>query len=212
MAEDTVCTIGVYGGRQPSILVNNHLVYGRIPDPGTQPDIIADVPKNRLVANLNPASDGMTDNPRLPLEMFAAWLANGDVGFSSLAIVQRLTGITMTVNGTREHGCEDTPKDPGDLRRILGMFDMVPSARAYLSLMRDVSEDWKNIIDHWDELEKQYRKEEHNPSGCAPKTYRILKRLNMKSTPNGTASCLIICSSEPDCQSSPASKENTSPV
>lgn len=154
MAEDTVCTIGVYGGRQPSILVNNHLVYGRIPDPGTQPDIIADVPKNRLVANLNPASDGMMDNPRLPLEMFAAWLANGDVGFSSLAIVQRLTGITMTVNGTREHGCEDTPKDPGDLRRILGMFDMVPSARAYLSLMRDVSEDWKNIIDHWDELEK----------------------------------------------------------
>lgn len=154
MAEDTVCTIGVYGGRQPSILVNNHLVYGRIPDPGTQPDIIADVPKNKLVANLNPASDGMTDNPRLPLEMFAAWLANGDVGFSSLAIVQRLTGITMTVNGTRGHGCEDTPKDPGDLRRILGMFDMVPSARAYLSLMRDVSEDWKNIIDHWDELEK----------------------------------------------------------
>lgn len=124
MAEDTVCTIGVYGGRQPSILVNNHPVYGRIPDPGTQPDIIADVPKNRLVANLNPASDGMTDNPRLPLEMFAAWLANGDVGFSSLAIVQRLTGITMTVNGTREHGCEDTPKDPGDLRRILGMFDI----------------------------------------------------------------------------------------
>ena len=57
------------------------------------------------------------------------------------------------------------------------MFDMVPSARAYLSLMRDVSEDWKNIIDHWDELEKQYRKEEHNPSGCAPKTYRMLKRL-----------------------------------
>lgn len=154
MVEDTVCTIGVYGGRQPSIFVNNHLVYGRIPDPGTQPDIIADVPKNRLVANLNPASDGMTDNPRLPLEMFAAWLANGDVGLSSLAIVQRLTGITMTVNGTREHGCEDTPKEPGDLRRILGMFDMVPSARAYLSLMRDVSEDWKNIIDHWDELEK----------------------------------------------------------
>lgn len=154
MVEDTVCTIGVYGGRQPSIYVNNHLVYGRILDPGTQPDIIADVPKNQLVANLNPASDGNTDNPRLPLELFAAWLANGDVDISSLAIVQRLTGITMTVNGTREHGCEDTPKDPGDLRRILGMFDMVPSARAYLSLMRDVSEDWKTIIDHWDELEK----------------------------------------------------------
>lgn len=92
MVEDTVCTIGVYGGRQPSILVNNHLVYGQMPDSETQPDIIADVPKDRLVANLNPASDGMTDSPRLPLEMFAAWLANGDVGISSLAIVQRLTG------------------------------------------------------------------------------------------------------------------------
>ena len=80
MVEDTVCTIGVYGGRQPSILVNNHLVYGRMPDSETQPDIIADVPKNRLVANLNPASDGMTDSPRLPLELFAAWLANGLFG------------------------------------------------------------------------------------------------------------------------------------
>lgn len=148
MVEDTVCTIGVYGGRQPSIFVNNHLVYGRIPDPGTQPDIIADVPKNRLVANLNPTSDGKTGSPKLPLELFAAWLANGDVGLSSLAIVQRLTGTTMTVNGTRKHGCEDTPKDPGDLRRILEMFDMVPAARAYLSLMRDVSDDWKTIIDH----------------------------------------------------------------
>ena len=39
MVEDTVCTIGVYGGRQPSILVNNHLVYGRMPDSETQPDI-----------------------------------------------------------------------------------------------------------------------------------------------------------------------------
>lgn len=56
-------------------------------------------------------------------------------------------------------------------------FDMVPVARAYLSLMRDVSDDWKTIIDHWGELEKQYRKEERNPSGYAPKTYRILKRL-----------------------------------
>lgn len=177
MVKDTVCTIGVYCGLQPSILVNNHLVYGRIPDSENQPDIIADVPKNQLVANLNPASDDNTDSPRLPLEMFASWLANGDVGLSSLAIVQRLTGTTMTVNGMRKHGCEDTPKDPGDLRRILEMFDMVPAARAYLSLMSDVSDDWKTIIDHWDELEKQYRKEEHNPSGCAPKTYRILKRL-----------------------------------
>lgn len=55
MVEDTVCTIGVYGGRQPSILVNNHLVYGRMPDSETQPDIIADVPKKQARCQPQPS-------------------------------------------------------------------------------------------------------------------------------------------------------------
>lgn len=177
MVEDTVCTVDemVADNRPYSSTTISSTVEYQTPKPSRTSS--RTFRRTGSLPNLNPASDGMTDSPRLPLELFAAWLANGDVGLSSLAIVQRLTGITMTVNGTREHGCEDTPKDPGDLRRILGMFDMVPVARAYLSLMRDVSDDWKTIIDHWSELEKQYRKEEHNPSGCAPKTYRMLKRL-----------------------------------
>lgn len=124
MVEDTVCTIGVYGGRQPSILVNNHLVYGRMPDSETQPDIIADVPKDRLVANLNPASDGMTDSPRLPLEMFAAWLANGDVDLSSLATGANLdegSPILVLRNTLFDINKRGAHSDRPTRRRIVGI-------------------------------------------------------------------------------------------
>ena len=174
---ETICTIHVYDDGQPTLLVNNHLVYGRQPGEDKRPIYTMDMPKSRLVASLSPTSKNRNDTAVLPLELYVEWLANGDVGLSTLAIVQRLTGVRMTANGQRRHGCEDTPTDPGDIRRILRLFDKVPATRAYLSVMRDVSDEWKTIIDHWTEIETQYRKEEHNPSGCAPKTYRMLKQL-----------------------------------
>lgn len=176
MVEDT-CTIRIYDDGQPTVFVNGHLIHGRMPDKDERPLYVLTVPKTRLVTGLAPTITDMNCTAVLPLESFAEWLANGDVGLSSLAIVQRLTGITMTANGTRKNGCEDTPIDPGDISRILAMFDMVPAARAYLSLMSDVSADWETIVRHWSEIEEQYRQEEHNPSGCAPKTYRMLKHL-----------------------------------
>lgn len=163
MSEDT-CTIRIYDDGQPTVFVNVHLIHGRTPDKDERPLYVLTVPKTRLVTGLAPTIPDLDYTTVLPLESFAEWLANGDVGFSSLAIVQRLTGITMTANGARKNGCEDTPKDPGDIRRILRMFDMVPA-------------EWKTIVRHWDEIEEQYRQEEHNPSGCAPKTYRMLKHL-----------------------------------
>ena len=111
----------------------------------------------------------------LPLGTFAEWLANGEVGFSSLSIVQRLTGVRMTANGHRPEGCEDIPRDPDDLRRILLLLDAVPETRARLNLMRDVSKDWRNLIGHWNEIEGAYRREA--PTGRAPKTYAMLKAL-----------------------------------
>ena len=154
MSEDT-CTIRIYDDGQPTVFVNGHLIHGRMPDKDERPLYVLTVPKTRLVTGLAPTIPDMNYTTILPLESFAEWLANGDVGLSSLAIVQRLTGITMTANGVRKNGCEDTPKDPGDIRRILAMFDMVPAARAYLSLMGDVSADWETIVRHWDEIEEQ---------------------------------------------------------
>lgn len=185
MDEDT-CTIRIYDDGQPTVFVNGHLIHGRMPDKDERPLYVLTVPKTRLVTGLAPTITDMNCTAVLPLESFAEWLANGDVGLSSLAIVQRLTGITMTVNGAWKNGCEDTPKDPGDISRILAMFDMVPAARAYLSLMGDVSADWETIVRHWDEIEEQYRQEEHNPSGCAPKTYRMLKHLKEVKCPAKT--------------------------
>lgn len=159
-----------------SLAINGHLVCHAAPDPSRTVVLDTKVDMTRLVGCLAPDRNSQ-DNPPLALESFAAWLANGDVGLSSLAVVQRLTGVRMTANGTRRAGCFETPLDPGDVRRLLGLFDAVPQVRAYWSLMGDVSDAWARIVEHWDELEKTYRTEERNPSGCSPKTYRMLKKL-----------------------------------
>lgn len=159
-----------------TLTINGHLVCHAAPDPSRTVVLDAKVDATRLAGCLAPERNGQ-ENPPLALESFAAWLANGDVGLSSLAVVQRLTGVRMTANGTRREGCLETPLDPGDVRRMLGLFDAVPQVRAYWSLMADVSAEWARIVGHWDELEETYRIEEHNPSGCAPKTHRMLKQL-----------------------------------
>lgn len=177
----TVCAIKIYDGEQPTILINNHILYGGNPK-GTERVILnGAVMRNRLVACMSPSLEKGTDGTVLPLEMFAEWLANGEVGLSSLAVVQRLTGVRMTANGHRPEGCECVPHDPDDLRRILLMLDAVPAARAYLNLMRDVSEDWRGLIDHWNEIEDQYHREA--PTGRAPKTLAMMRALR-KGTAN----------------------------
>lgn len=170
-----VCAIRVYDGAEPTILVNGHILHGHVPDDGDRIVLDAAVPKRRLVACASPRRPLRSGGAALALEAFAEWLANGEVGLSQLAVVQRLTGVRMTANGTREAGCSDAPRDPSDFRRCLRMFDMVPIARQYVHLMRDVSPAWMRISDRWEELEDLYREEA--PTGKAPRTYERLKAL-----------------------------------
>lgn len=92
----------------------------------------------------------MTEQNRdglLPLTIFTGWLASGERGMSSEAIVARLTGHRV---GRYSHG--DHPWDTGDFRRCEQLLEAVPLARMAFPLMADVSPQWAALVPVWDEI------------------------------------------------------------
>lgn len=110
----------------------------------------------------------------LPIETFAVWLANGERGMSSDAIVQKATGVRV---GDAFHDGTAIPYDPADFRRCVLLVQCYPILRFKLPEMAEVSTQWANIVNHWDELESLYNLEKDNTDGKAPKLYRRLREL-----------------------------------
>lgn len=92
----------------------------------------------------------------LPIILFADWLVNGQTGLSSMSIVSHVTGNPC-------HGFfkglpnDFVPLDYGDFDRCVRLIKAVPLVRPHLHVMRDVSDEWKRIIDRFDELETAYK-------------------------------------------------------
>jgi hypothetical protein len=75
------------------------------------------------------------------------WLAYGERGISSEAIVTRLTGIGV---GHYDNG--DHPLDMGDFKRCELLLREVSEARERFNEMRDVSPQWDALVEHWQEI------------------------------------------------------------
>ena len=112
----------------------------------------------------------------LPISTFAGWLAYGERGLSSEAIMYRLTG------GSGRYGRYDHPWDPADLRRCLLFLDQHPEAGLLFKVaMRGASKEWDRLLGVWDELVATLTEEvpnwrEHRAWGSAPRTYALMKR------------------------------------
>jgi hypothetical protein len=85
---------------------------------------------------------------KLPLVVFVNWLANGERGMSSEAMVAHMTG--QQIGRTRNRG--DYPWDLDDFRRCELLLREVPPARTVLHDMREVSPTWARVVDAWDEI------------------------------------------------------------
>jgi len=84
---------------------------------------------------------------KLPIETFARWLASGERGISSQAIVAHITGSSVG----RWYG-NDHPYDVGDLRRCELLLRQVDLARLMFPTMASRSREWAALVEHWDEL------------------------------------------------------------
>lgn len=118
--------------------------------------------------------------PLIDIRAFASWLANGERGISSKAIV---SGVTGTPVG-RSYGFPTHPVDPSDFRRCEVLLREVPEARFALPLMSAVSPVWAALVAHWDELVALAESESPGmfvrflrKGRPAPKTYARIREL-----------------------------------
>lgn len=100
---------------------------------------------------------------RLPLTVFTGWLANGERGLSSEAIVEHLTGEPV---GGRMYaprrGRLDHPYDMGDFRRCELLLRRVDLARLVFPEMASASPKWAALVDVWGDIVSAA--EEENPT------------------------------------------------
>lgn len=118
-----------------------------------------------------------TDVPdlRLPLSMFTVWLARGERGISSEAIVSQLTGEHI---GRFAVGHDDHPYDPSGLRRCMQLLDQHPLAqKMFPGVMANRSPEWAALDAVWEELTGLLREEMRAGTGSAPRTYARMKEV-----------------------------------
>lgn len=117
----------------------------------------------------------------LDLSHFTSWLASGERGISSEAIVSQLTGSQVG----RGWSGDDHPYDPGDFRRCEMLLRAYPLARlVFPALMPARSRVWARLVEHWEELVELIESESpgafdraasHGRS--APKAYALMCEL-----------------------------------
>lgn len=112
-------------------------------------------------------------NPELS-QAAVRWLASGERGVSSNTIFQWLTGIDA-LSGERMYH----PYDPTDFRRCRLLLEQVPELQPHFYRMREVSQQWSNLVDQWgaicaamDEEVPDWR---DGRGGIAKKTYDLIK-------------------------------------
>lgn len=111
---------------------------------------------------------------KLPLTMFTTWLARGERGISSEAIVEQLTGERV---GRHFRG-SDHPYDPSDLNRCVKLLDQHDLAKlVFPGAMADRSPEWAALDAAWDELTTLLREEQAEKTGRAPRTYARMREV-----------------------------------
>jgi hypothetical protein len=114
-------------------------------------------------------------------QRIAEWLASGDTGASSKAIMLWLSAkVKDSAWGA------STPSDVSDLGRCLRLLDRIPEFKARMGEMAEAGGEWPTFAKRWDEMEAMYRSE---AGGRAPKTYKLMKEVEAEARQAaGTAS------------------------
>jgi hypothetical protein len=113
----------------------------------------------------------------IPIEHFTMWLAHGERGLSSEAIVAHLTGVPV---GRQQGRYPDHPYDPDDFRRCELLLRSYPLARLTFPSMRSASPTWAALVDVWDELIALADEEAPgwiDGKGSAPKMYARMREI-----------------------------------
>lgn len=110
---------------------------------------------------------------KLPLNLFTVWLARGERGLSSEAIVEAVTGERIVRYPGADH-----PHDPADLRRCVELIRAEPLVSlVFKDAIRNRSPQWSALVDVWDELVDMLDTEMAEGTGRAPRTYARMREV-----------------------------------
>jgi len=104
------------------------------------------------------------------------WLAKGERGISSEAIVSHLTGVNIL----RRNQFNTHPSDPSDFNRCSKLLKACPEIKAKFYRMKEVSVIWEKLVENWDTLERMLKdaKEQERQTGTNDgKMYQFMKSL-----------------------------------
>lgn len=100
------------------------------------------------------------------------WLATGERGISSEAIVSHLTGVNISGLWGMS-----PPSDPDDLRRCILLLEAAPELKAEFPRMAECGRRWKRLVEEWDSLVALLKEECPDLEGSAPKTYKRMQAI-----------------------------------
>lgn len=107
------------------------------------------------------------------------WLLNGERGISSEMIFSVLSCINILKSEYRIFN--QHPYDPDDFLRCEKLLRTATEFRVDFDKMKSLSKAWSGLVDHWDEIVKQFEEEvpgvfdHYIPRWSAPKTYALMK-------------------------------------
>ncbi|WP_181275984.1 hypothetical protein [Brevibacterium oceani] len=101
------------------------------------------------------------------------WLATGERGVSSEAIVSHLTGVPV---GGRP-GSGGYPYDPADFNRCHKLLERCPQLRIELHRMAELGPVWASLVERWDNITRLFLAEVEQGTGRAPRTYKVMQSL-----------------------------------
>ena len=107
------------------------------------------------------------------------WAASDDTGASSLTIYRHMLGLSHK----GAYGVVE-PADGGDLGRCLRLLRLIPEWNERMPEMAELSNAWRALIPHWDELSDLLASEigeDLSRRGTAPKTYARISEITAKA-------------------------------
>lgn len=112
----------------------------------------------------------------------AEWLASGDTGISSKAIM-----LWLSARVTDKTWGAGTPSDPSDLGRCLRLLDRIPEWKARIGEMAEAGGLWPTFARRWSEMEESFIAEAGGSlpakgvQWSAPKTYDLMKSVELEA-------------------------------
>lgn len=115
-------------------------------------------------------------------QRIAEWLASGDTGISSKAIMLWLSaGVTDKTWGA------GTPSDPADLARCLRLLERIPEWKDRIGEMAEAGGMWPTFARRWAEMEASFIAEAggalpaKGANWSAPQTYQLMKNVEAEA-------------------------------